>query len=265
MPRPARIGERRRSQRRSGKDRRAAVEREKEARRKLTAKEIIEDETRKYYESQMKSEEKNLRAEVRENLARIKAERRAFKDHQLAVLIRGSKEFREEFTGGLKLFHPTDPFKNVDTEAYLKKVRKNMQKYEEMVANAKRAGKAWENGLLLRKYQGTLNNLVGRKSEFTDKMNYKSLFEKIGKPFEKLCEITGLKRMGLLLNPGEFIRLPYLREYRADMAKMRNLALVKAIDLLESHKKNLLASTEALTNLERRKAAYYEELRRKAA
>jgi len=229
--------------------------------RSLTVKEIIAEETRNYYASQIKKEEKKLRDEVKKNLGRLKAEEEALKRHKLLILLRGSKEFRGEFWGDANLVHPTDPFKN--NLDYIIKLKKT-KKWNEAMARAQKAGKAWEDGSLLRKYERTLTNIIGRHEYYSDKLKYKALFERFGGSIKKLCEITGLERIGLSLNPGTFIRLPGLREYRMDLAKMNNLAIVKAIDLHKQHEQSLAISKGALNELERKKAKSYEALKKKA-
>ncbi len=227
----------------------------------LSLKEIMEDETRRYYERKIKQEEKKIREKVSENIARIQAEKEALKRHKLLVLLRGSPEFRKEFWGDANFVHPTDPFKNnLDRINKLK----GTKKWNEIVEKAKQAGKAWENGILLKKYEGTLQNLIKNHNKFADKMNYQALFEKVGKPFEEFCRITGLERFGFKLNPGEFIRLPYLREYKSNLAKMKYLALTKAIELHKDHEKNYRLSKNRLSEIQKKREAYFEQLRKRA-
>lgn len=246
-------------------ERRRKLEQELARRRAESVRAIKEEEILKHEIQKMKKERQKLREELQEKLKVIDAEEEALKRHKLQVLLRGSEKFREEFTGGLKLFHPTDPFKVVNTVEYLKKVKKNKKKFDEMVAKARKAGEAWEDGSLLRRYEPTLKKIIADYPKHARKLTYEGLYREIGKPFEKFCEITRLKRIGFVLDPTEFIRLPFIREYRADIRKMRHLDLVKSIEMLEGHKRSLEKNRQTIKDLDYDMAAFHEQQRRRAA
>jgi hypothetical protein len=217
------------------------------------AKNIFEEERKKYAELKKAQEEAELRKQIRESLAKLDAAREAIKRHKFLVLLRGSEKFRNEVGW---IAHPTDPFKNV----WYNKISKLSEAEKNRIREkARKASKEWEKGTLLKKYEPELQKIEERHPELIKKLNMQSLYTEIGEKFERFCDKVGLSRIGIKLNPAELRDLiPFLTSYREDIAKMRYLALTNGIKTLKKYEKEYQEHKNKLEKL-KKSAAYFEQ------
>ena len=176
------------------------------------------------------------------------------------TLLANDPKFREH-VGWIQGKNPTDPFqakKELDslTPAQIERIKRK----------ARIADHQYRDGSLFQIFEGSLARIDAESGGMTKKLNPEFLFERIGKPFEKFCEATGLDRyLGIKLNPGEFLRLPFIRNYREDIAKKNWLIRANSVKILKKTEDMLQEQQERMIRMQKEEVYKQKEKMKKAA